>query len=101
MSTLREKAEELERKKRVTLRLIGDLVEGTAIDLAPVDLGNFRSSIIARVEEEKSRVIIGSNVDYARKLEFGSSNQAPDGVFKKAIYQNESNIKRAIREGLK
>ena len=101
MSTLREKAEELERKKTVTFTKLGEVVKGTSIDLAPVDTGNFRSSIIYRIEEDRNRVVVGSNVDYARSLEAGGSPQAPDGVFKKAIYVNEENIKSIIKEGLK
>lgn len=51
------------------------LVEGTAKRLVPVDTGRLRSSIATEVQQIASNVLrahIGTNVEYAEAIEFGT-----------------------------
>ena len=69
-----------ERQKEITERLTKNmakaafLVEGEAKSLCPVDTGRLRASITSRVETEDSKIvgIVGTSVEYARDVEFGT-----------------------------
>lgn len=53
------------------------LVESTAKELVPVDSGRLRSSIASEVEKVATNVIkglVGTNVEYAKYVEFGTSS---------------------------
>jgi HK97 gp10 family phage protein len=68
-------------KQRVIdkLTLIGEFVEGDAKLRCPVYLGNLRNSINHKVDEEELSVTIGTNVEYAPYVEFGTGEYAEDG----------------------
>ena len=57
------------------LQKAGFLVEGRAKEKAPVDTGRLRASISSRAEETKA--VIGSPVQYAPWVEFGSRPHFP------------------------
>ena len=59
------------------LEAIGLQAEGYAKMLCPVDTGNLRNSISHTVNEDKA--IIGTNVEYAAYVEFGTGKFAQDG----------------------
>ncbi len=75
------------------------LVQGDAVRLAPVDTGKLRSSINYVVEDNMA--IIGTNVEYAKKMEYGGSKQAPNGYLRPAFYKNESKIESIFEKTLK
>ena len=56
---------------------IGLLVQASATYRAPVDLGNLKNSI--QIEAEAREVTIGTNVEYAPYLEFGTGIYAEKG----------------------
>jgi len=60
---------------RSFLQKSGFTVEGQAKENAPVDTGRLRSSITSRVAEHQ--VFIGSNVEYAPYVEFGTDPHFP------------------------
>lgn len=56
-------------------------VENNAKNLCPVDTGNLRNSIATEIEDEgDSKVLyVGSNVEYAKYVEFDDSKSHPTG----------------------
>lgn len=58
------------------------LIESTAKELVPVDTGRLRSSIASEVQQIATNVIqgfVGSNVEYAAAVEFGTSSHTITG----------------------
>lgn len=80
-------------KQRVIdqLTLVGEYIEGDAKLRCPVDLGNLRNSINYKVDENELSVIIGTNVEYAAYVEFGTGEFAEDGEGRKGgwFYVND------------
>jgi len=59
---------------KVLLRA-GYLVEKEAKIRCPVDTGRLRASITTRLEQGEKAVAVGSNVEYAAAVEFGSDQE--------------------------
>lgn len=68
-------------KKRIIdkLTLVGEFVEGAAKLGCTVDTGNLRNSINHKVDENELSVTIGTNVEYAPYIEFGTGEFAENG----------------------
>ena len=82
------------------LELVGELVERDAKLLCPVDLGNLRNSIGHSVDETELSVTIGTNVDYAPYVEFGTGEKAENGQGRQGGWFYEytgNNGKKGIR----
>lgn len=64
-------------------------VERMAKRLCPVDTGRLRSSIGWRVDVDGQGLYaqIGTNVDYAAPVEFGTARQAPQPYLRPALEQ--------------
>ena len=84
------------------------LVEGDAKRLVPVDTSRLRTSITNEVEETVGRV--GSNVEYARRIEMGfvgtdalgrTYNQAPKPYLRPALEKNRSKILGLFKDLIK
>ena len=84
------------------------LVEGDAKKLVPVDTGRLRASITNEVEEEVGRV--GTNVEYARRIELGfvgtdilgrNYNQKPQPYLRPALEKNRKKILGLFRDLIK
>lgn len=61
------------------LELIGEFGEGVAKQICPVDTGNLRGSIHHEVNEDGMYVRIGTPVEYAAYVEFGTGEKAENG----------------------
>ena len=70
------------------------IVEGDAVLRAPVDTGNLRASITHRVDGDEA--IIGTNVEYAPYLEFGTSKQSPQPYLRPALDENKSQVRNIM-----
>lgn len=68
---------ELDRKKRLILKVIGEQAEGHAKHGCPVDTGRLRNSITN--VNDGNTLYVGTNVDYAPYVEFGTGKYASDG----------------------
>jgi HK97 gp10 family phage protein len=68
------------------------IVEGSAIMRCPVDTGNLRGSLTYKVNEDGAEV--GTNVDYAAHVEFGTVRQKAQPYLRPALDENETAIKR-------
>ena len=85
----------LEKQTQAALEAIGGYVEGEVKVRTPVDTGNLRSSYSYVTGDRE--VTVGTNVEYASKVELGESKQRPQPHLKPAISENEKRIK-AIAE---
>ena len=94
-SNRREIEKALEKQTQTALEAIGGYVEGEVKVRAPVDSGNLRGSYSYVTGDRE--VTIGTNVEYARHLEMGTSKMSPQEHLEPAISQNEKRIK-AIAE---
>lgn len=71
--------------KKIVLRTVSE-----AKDKAPVDTGRLRSSITFEEEQDQNgflKLVIGSNVDYAPFVEFGTERQAAQPYLRPAFRQ--------------
>jgi HK97 gp10 family phage protein len=77
------------------LEVSGALVEGSAKDIVPVDTGNLKGSIVHKVNESDLSVTIGTNVEYAPYIEFGTGEFAEGGKGRKGgwVYIDEKGNK--------
>jgi len=68
-----------------------------------VDTGRLRSSITHQVKAEGKKVIgrIGTNVEYARSLEFGTNKMAARPFLRPIVINNRREIIRQLVAGIK
>lgn len=79
------------------------LVESTAKELAPVDTGRLRSSIaseVRRVASDTIKGIIGTDVEYAKFQEFGTSKMDANPFLRPAIETHRGDIIRLFEEAV-
>ena len=75
------------------------LVEGDAKLRTPVDTGNLRSSLNHTVEPTEATV--GTNVEYAPYVEFGTVRQAPQPYLRPALDENKAKINAIISTAIR
>jgi HK97 gp10 family phage protein len=108
------------------LEVSGQFVEDSAKLLVAVDTGNLRGSITHKVDELELSCRIGTNVEYAPYLEFGTGEynesgkgegwftvtkdgekgnfvlgQKPQPFLRPALLENKQNIIRVFKEALR
>ena len=79
------------------------LVQNDAKILAPYLTGNLRRSIhTATIEKSDVRVVVavGTDVEYAKTIEFGGSRKAPQGYLRPAADKNRDKIVKEIKDAL-
>jgi len=91
--------DELEKKIAKVLEEIGLTAETEAKQLAPVDTGRLRASLDHKVEGHT--VYIGTNVEYGKYQEFGTSNMKAQPFLKPAVIGQIEKYKQMVREALK
>ena len=70
---------------------------------APVRTGDLRRSIHSEavtVSMNEASILIGSNLPYAERMEYGGSMQCPDGYLRKALDQQYPNAINEIKKSL-
>ena len=75
--------ERLKQRLLDKLEVVGQFVEDSAVLLCPVDTGNLRGSITHRVLPDELATRIGTNVEYAPYIEFGTGEFAENGKGRK------------------
>jgi len=80
-------------KLKARMELATAFVRDAAVLLCPVDTGNLRNSIVNEVSVQKNivRGRIGTNVEYAPYVEFGTGKYAENGLGRKGgwYYEDE------------
>lgn len=112
-SNIKEIEKELDQKLRNTLNALGLTAERHAKENAPVGTpestgidyyvgGNLRNSITYVVDEQEKAVIIGTDVEYGKYQEFGTSKGIKAKHFlRDSITKNADEYKAIIEAGLK
>jgi len=67
------------------LEMIGIQCENYAVDICPVDTGRLRASLTHEVHTNEESVYVGTNVEYAPYVEFGTSKMAAQPYLKPAV----------------
>lgn len=80
-----------ERAKKNALEAIGATAETHAKSLTPVDTGRLRNSIAHTVGDDS--VYIGTNVEYAPYVEYGSRRNKAHHMLKKAATEHSDEYK--------
>ena len=78
------------------LILIGEFVEGEAKLRCPVDTGNLRDSIKYSIDENEPAVLIGTNVEYAPYVEFGTVKMQAQPYLRPAVIENREQIMKIL-----
>ena len=78
----------------------GRALGGYAKELAPVDTGNLRNSIDTQMSAE-NEVQVGSNVEYAKYQELGTSRNRPQPYLRPAAEANEQTIVEIVASVLR
>lgn len=83
------------------------IIQNSAVQKCPVKTGNLKRSITIRIE--KDRAYIGTNVEYAARVEFGFSNADSRGrkynqparpYLRPAFDENKDRAKQEVAEAL-
>lgn len=80
------------------------LIVNDAKIYAPYRTGNLRRSIHDEEVIHKDKEIsgkAGSNVHYAKRMEYGGSKQAPDGFLRKSLDENKDRAMAEIVDAIK
>ena len=78
------------------LESAGVMVQGTAKRLVPVDSGNLRGSINREVYADRAEV--GTNVEYAEHVEYGTRHMEAQPYLRPAIDENRRNLIKRLAE---
>lgn len=79
---------------------IGATAEGHAKQLCPVDTGRLRNSITHAVTDNGRTALVGSAVEYAAYVEFGSSTRKPKPYIKPAVANHHDEYQELFEKGL-
>lgn len=90
---------ELNRKIALALSKVGFRAEDHVKALAPVDTGRLRGSITHLVDDRS--VTIGTNVEYGKYQELGTSKMEAQPFLEPGISNNMEQFKEIIRNELK
>lgn len=83
------------------LEAIGIQAEGDVSMLAPVDTGRLRASITHETRPEEESVYIGTNVEYAAYVEYGTKKMKAQPYLKPGIMNNLDSYKQIAQQELK
>ena len=85
-----------EQARERSLEIIGLTAEKYAKEIVPVDTGRLRNSITHEVEDKA--VYIGTNVEYAPPIEYGTIKQKAQPFLIPAATEHDSTYKQIIQD---
>ena len=85
-----------EHARERSLEIIGLTAEKYAKEIVPVDTGRLRNSITHEVEDKA--VYIGTNVEYAPPIEYGTIKQKAQPFLAPAATEHDSTYRQIIRD---
>lgn len=93
----REISSSIKDRIEVALMACGEIVERAAVQRCPVDTGRLKGSITHQLNGNDA-VQIGTNVEYGKWVEAGSSRRPhPTPFLKPALESNEGNIAKTFK----
>jgi HK97 gp10 family phage protein len=101
--TINPKAiEDLKKELVNKLELIGEVVRSEVVnnidEMEIIDTGRYKNSIDYDVDKEELVVRIGTNVEYAPFLEFGTIKMAPRPALRLGFYESEKKINEILEK---
>ncbi len=99
---LKRHVSKMEQKTDAALKSGGLLIENEAKQNVPVRTGNLKRSLDTEVEGNKKEkeVIIGTEVDYADEVEYGTSTQRPQPYLRPAFDSKKKAAEQEISDAL-
>lgn len=91
---------ELDEAKKRALETIGLVAEGYAKDRCPVDTGRLSGSITHAVVDS-STAVIGTNVEYGKYVELGTSRQDPHPYLRPAATEHTEQYKNIVESEMR
>ncbi len=82
------------------LDMIGVMAADYAAALAPVDTGNLRNSLTSEVDEDEKAVYVGTNVEYAPHVEYGTVKMKAQPYLKPAMEEHLDEFKGIFEQEL-
>lgn len=79
----------------------GELITSQAETLAPVDTGNLKTHIENKVVVSDKAVHIGTNVEYAPYVEFGTWKMREQPFLRPAFRYNKNNVTKLLEQYLR
>lgn len=93
-------AEAIDQALTTALEEIGLVAEGYAKRACPVDTGRLRNSITHVTMPDENAVYIGTNVEYAPHVEYGTVHQDPQPFLKPAAKDHASTYRAIMQKHL-
>lgn len=85
---------------RRALEEVGQVAEGYAKRLCPVDTGRLRNSITHVTRYGAKAVYIGTNVEYAAYVELGTRMQKPQPYLRPAASEHQETYRSILKKNL-
>lgn len=92
--------EELEAAVKKALTACGLTAQSYAKNLCPVDTGNLRNSLTYEVDEDEQAAYIGTNVEYASFVEFGTYKQKAQPYLEPAVADHTQEYEQLIKKAM-
>lgn len=90
------------KKTKAALRAGAYKIENEATELVPVLTGNLKRSIHTEVEEQRNEIVadIGTNVDYAEAVEYGTKNRPAKPYLRPAFDRKADEAEKEVIDTL-
>lgn len=88
----------LEENELAILTAWGETAERHAKQLCPVDTGRLRNSITYQVQANEDAVLIGTNVEYGKYVELGTSRMKAQPYLKPALVNYKDEYKQIMND---
>lgn len=89
----------LNQKKKLALLAVGAAAEGHAKAITPVDTGRLRNSISHAADNDAA--YIGTNVEYAPYVEFGTVHNKAHHMLKRAATEHGAEYAAIVKAAMK
>lgn len=96
--------QELAKRRKEILDLLGDMATNYAKEDCPVDTGKLRDSITHTTDEQQGAVYVGTDVEYAPFVEYMDNRQHTNGkahFLRNAVSQHQAEYEEIIKRELK
>lgn len=100
-------SKEVEKKQKTAVKLVANEYKNDVQQIAPYKTGTLRRSI--HVEMQDDVALVGTNLEYARRLEYGFADTDPKGrvynqsaqpYFRPPLDQNQKKYNEIFKEAL-
>lgn len=94
----KERLKEIEQKLFNRMKIAAEFVKDEAKRRSPVDTGNLRGSLNKEVVTEAGEIVgrVGTNVEYAGYVEYGTKRQSAQPYLRPALLENKEQITKFL-----